>query len=996
MRLILTMLLCLGVCFSLAAQREISGVVTDTEGEPLIGASILAKGTNTGTVTDIDGAYKLSVPANVEYLIFSYTGFSTTEVSLGVSNVVNLELEENVNQLSEIVVTGYGSQIRSTLTGNIAQIDGEAIENLPVTSTEQAMQGRTAGVFVQAVSGKPGGRINVRVRGSSSISAGNQPLYVVDGVPITSGTFTSPGSGSQNFMADLNPNDIASIEILKDASASAIYGSRAANGVILITTKQGSSGKAKINLNLSFGSSEATRRREFLNAEEFVSFFRQTARGGARYDWENQLDGFGLGDDYTEAANLESYIGFVEGRFDRYAGPSDWRNGETDTDWQEEAFRTGNSRNADLSLSGGSDKMKYYGSFGYSDQEGILINNGFERLSARLNLDAQGSERLSYGMRLAVSRSENDRVPNDNAFSTPLQLIALDPITPIRNTTGETFQGFAPDQLFDRPITTYYNGLIEGVNANQSSINFRTIGNVFGQYDIGGGLSIRAEAGVDVANIKQTTFQGRQTTSGESTNGFGRGRWSNIVNYTTKALLLYNQELAGGHNLDIVGGIEFQDSRNENIDVSGQEFPLDELRTLASAADITAGSTNLTQFTFLSYFGRANYNFNRKYLLSLSARLDGSSRFGANNRYGFFPAAAVGWVLSEEDFLANNRTLSYLKLRGSYGLTGNANINNFASLGLFGAEGYGGQSGLQPSQIPNPDLTWETTAQLDIGIDFGFFNNRLSGEVDYYIKNTTDLLLNVPVPGTSGFRTQFQNLGELQNKGVELLINANILDKAFSWTTSFNFAFNKNEITALAPDQEVIDNGGSRNMNVVKIGESIGSFFGYEYAGVDPQTGDGLFFINETDDNGNIINPEATTNTLGDANFVILGDALPTTLAGWTNEGDITNVPEARFFWGNADAGRSSRYLSSGDFIRLKTVTLGYTLPTSFTDGIGFSRLRLYVTGQNLALFTDYTGWDPEVAADFRADANPNIATSVDFYTAPQPRTIIFGINAGF
>ena len=402
----LFLVLSLGLSLGLIAQTTVTGTITDATGLPLIGASVLAEGTSTGTVTDLDGNYTLNVPAEVERLIISYTGFKTQNLPTDGQTVIDVVMDEDAAQLSEVVVVGYGSQIRSTLTGNIAQIEGEEIENLPVSSVEQAMQGRTAGVFVQAVSGKPGGRINVRVRGSSSISAGNDPLYVVDGVPITSGTFSSPGSGSQNFMADINPNDIASIEILKDASSAAIYGSRAANGVVLITTKSGASGQTKFNVNLSYGSSEPSRRREFLNAEEYVAFFRQTAVGGARFDIANGLNEFGLAEeDYNLENTTQAYLDFVEGRFDRYSGPSEWRDNETDTNWEDQAFRTGNSTNADISASGGTDKLTYYASFGYSDQDGILVNNGFQRLSTRLNVDAKAFDRFNYGLRLGFSRS---------------------------------------------------------------------------------------------------------------------------------------------------------------------------------------------------------------------------------------------------------------------------------------------------------------------------------------------------------------------------------------------------------------------------------------------------------------------------------------------------------------------------------------------------------------------------------------------------------------
>jgi TonB-linked SusC/RagA family outer membrane protein len=840
-------------------------------------------------------------------------------------------------------------------------------------------------------------------------------------------------------MADLNPNDVESIEILKDASAAAIYGSRAANGVILITTKKGKSGKAKINVNLSAGSSEASNRREFLNAEEFISFFRQTAEGAGRYDWANQINDWGLSDEEYTLENITAeYVGFVEGRFDRYSGPSEWRNGETDTDWQELAFQTGDSRNADVSLAGGSDAIQYYTSFGYSNQEGILAGNAFERLTARLNLDAKATEKLSFGMRMSVGRTSNDRVTDDNQFSTPLQLIALAPITPPRGEDGE---------LLDRPTTTYYNGLIDVEQATRETVSYRTLANVFSQYDITGGLALRAEAGVDVANLKQNRFQGRRTITGASTNGFSESRWSNILNYTTKALLLYDKEVGAGHNFNFVGGVEYQRSSSENVEVEGTEFPIDALQRIASAAEITFGTSDFTEFTFLSYFGRVNYNFQSKYLFSASARLDGSSRFGANNRYGFFPSVAAGWVVSQEDFLADNAIFSYLKARASYGLTGNASIANFGSLGLYSAPAYGGVSALSPSQIPNPDLTWEQTAQFDVGIDFGFLNNRFSGELDFYVKNTSDLLLDVPVAGSSGFRTQLQNIGEMRNTGVEFLLNANVLTGAFKWETSFNFALNTNEVTRLAEGQQLIDNNGSRSMNVVQVGQPLGAFLGYEYAGVDRENGDALYFVNATDDAGNIINPGATTNDASEANFIILGQSIPDKLLGftnnfsykglslnvffqgsfgnsianaaggfmscgacwfdnqtrdqldaWTPENTDTNVPEARFYWENGTIGRSSRYLSDGNFIRLKTATLAYELPTSVTSKAGLSRLRVYVTGQNLLTFTKYEGWDPELASDSYSDGNAintNIYSSVDFYTAPQARTIIFGVNVG-
>jgi TonB-linked SusC/RagA family outer membrane protein len=479
--------------------------------------------------------------------------------------------------------------------------------------------------------------------------------------------------------------------------------------------------------------------------------------------------------------------------------------------------------------------------------------------------------------------------------------------------------------------------------------------------------------------------------------------------------------------------VEFQRSRTDRSYVEGQQFPVDDLKTIASAADITAGSSSVSEFSFLSYFGRITYDFNRKYLFTLSGRIDGSSRFGKNSRYGFFPAASAGWVLTEEPFMKDSRVLSFLKPRVSYGITGNAAIGNFDHLGLFGAQGYNGVSGLSPSQIPNPDLEWEKTSQFDAGIDFGFFENRLSGEIDYYVKNTSDLLLDVPVPGTSGFRTQTQNVGKVQNQGVEFVLNTNNFVNAFKWNTSINIAFNQNKVVALSEGQDIIDQA---NINVVKVGHPIGVFFGAEYAGVDPANGDALWYVNKEG------RERETTNDYNEAEFVTLGSPIPVTIAGitntvtfkgftldftfqgvfgnkihnsggrfmscnacwfdnqtrdqmryWDKPGDITDVPEPRLGYSNGDQDRSSRYISDGAYVRLRTVNLGYEFPQSVLSRTGLSRLRLYIIAQNLLTFTKYDGWDPEVSSDAFVS---NIASGIDFYAAPQPKTITFGLNIGF
>jgi len=487
-------------------------------------------------------------------------------------------------------------------------------------------------------------------------------------------------------------------------------------------------------------------------------------------------------------------------------------------------------------------------------------------------------------------------------------------------------------------------------------------------------------------------------------------------------------------------GAEFQYTTVDNARTEGEQFPLDDLKTLASSGLITVGTSTLTKYSFLSYFSRVNFDYKAKYLFTVSGRVDGSSRFGADNRYGFFPAASVGWVLSKENFLAGSNTLSFLKLRTSYGLTGNAGISNFGHLGLYGVGSYNSGSGLYPTQIPNPDLGWETTAQLDFGLDYGFFKNRISGEIDYYIKKTSDLLLSVPVPATSGYSTMLQNVGAVENHGIEFVINTNNLTGKFTWNTNLNISFNKNEVTDLG-GQKSIDNGSARYMNIVKVGEPIGVFYGAEYAGVDPANGDALWYVNTQDADGNITDNTSTTNDFTDANFISLGKPTPnligavtntlgykgfefaftfqgvtgndihligdqwmgangvwfdnqlkSQLASWTKPGDKTDIPQARLGYDNGDQSRNSRYLSDGAYIKLRSLSLGYELPKRIVSKAGLDRMRIFITGQNLLTFTRYEGWDPEVSTDF---LNDNVTSGADFYSAPQARSIVFGINIG-
>ncbi|WPP53698.1 SusC/RagA family TonB-linked outer membrane protein [Catalinimonas niigatensis] len=898
----------------------------------------------------------------------------------------------------------------------MASVSGEAIENIPVPTFEQALQGRATGVFIESNNGKLGQGIKVRVRGASSVTASNQPLYVVDGIPITSQSQADSDSET-NPLADINFNDVASIEILKDASAAAIYGSRASNGVVLITTKRGKEGRTNFKLNAYTGFNEPTNRREFLSTEEYVELFTEAALN-SEFDLDRE---------------------YIEGQFTRYGAGNEasWlvpgAEEYVNTNWQDEVFQRGAISQIDLSASGGSEKTTFYASGSYSDQNGLIKTNQFTRISGRLNLDHQATDKLKFGLNFNLARSKNNRVPNDNAFSTPLQIIALPPMTPpVDPRTGELSGNY----------TLYYNPLLNFAHSSNVATVLRNISNLYATYEIAPSLSFRTEYGIDLLTQNEEQYFGQETARNSSApNGLGFNRWVQVANYTTNNFFQYTKSFAEIHNIDAVFGMSYQQSTTDATEVEGREFPSNAYRQIVSAADITGGESTESGFSFLSYFAQANYKLRDRYLFSVSGRVDGSSRFGANNRYGFFPAASAGWILTEEAFMNDSELLSFLKLRASYGLTGNAEIldagliNNFAALGLYTGEGgYAGVPGQRPTQIANPDLRWEQTAQFDIGIDFGLFDDRLTGEIDYYNKDTRDLLLNVNIPATTGFESQLQNVGRLQNSGFEFALYSQNTTGDFQWSTNFNFARNINQITDL---QGQVIEGGFVNRAVE--GEPIGVFFAPEYAGVDPANGDALYYLNTENADGSL-NRE-TTNNVNLAQRVVIGNPNPDFIGGitndfaymgfelnvffqgvfgneiyngggkfqsanadyfdnqtrdqlrrWQNPGDITDVPQARLFGGNGTA-ESSRYVQDGSYVRLKTVTLGYNFPVSLLERLNLTSLKVYASGQNLLTFTDYTGWDPEVNTDYLAG---NISQGNDFYSAPQARTITFGVNLGF
>lgn len=986
----------------LSAQRHITGSVTDGAGAPLIGATVLLKDSSKGTVTDMEGNYELDVPEEATHLIFSYTGFATQQLGLWNKSELSAVLTESTTLLDEVMVVGYGTQVRNNITGNIAKVKAKEIENTPVTSLESAIQGRAAGVVVSQQNGKLGQAINIRIRGTASINANVEPLYVIDGIVMTTES-QATNIAKTNPLADLNFNDIESIEILKDAAAAAIYGSRASNGVIIISTKKGQTNSLKLNLDISNGWSSPTRKREWLNADQYLELWDEAFANVA--DPDGTL--FGLsGQDWKNI-----YIPGWDGGFD--------------TNWENEIYNEdAGMQQVQLSVSGGNTKTTYYISGGLLDQTGILTVNEFDRLSGRLNLSHKASDQLDFGMNMSLMRTQNNRVPNDNQFSTPLQLIALPSVQPLYDPEN-------PDELFNN--TVYFNGKLVPGNGTLLTTVFRTLGNTFLNWKPLPNLTVHTDFGIDVLNQDEDLYLNTKVARDtQEPNGFGSSSFSRAVNYSTNNYLTYDWNRIG-HHITVTGGMSFQSYERSYNNVEGRNFPNDDFQNLASAGEISGGTEVETAYSIVSYFGRANYSFDNKYLFSVAARQDGDSRFGRANRYGFFPAVSAGWVISKEGFLNNNSKLSYLKLRASWGLTGNTPINNFGSLGLFGGTRYAGGAGIIQTQVANPNLKWEKTQQIDVGLDFGLFNDRISGQVDYYVKNTEDLLLNVNVPSTSGFLSQMQNIGSLENRGFEVVLNTYNTTGKFKWKTSINFSKNENLVTDI---QEQVIEGGFANRAIE--GHPIGVFFLPEYAGVDPENGDALYFLNTGTEDG-APGDRSTTNNVNEAERVVVGSPHPDFTYGinntfsykglelsvlfqgvvgneimngggvfqmdgfgwfdnqdiralnrWQNPGDITDFPQLRFLAGTTE---SSRFIEDGTYLRLKNLSLGYDLPQSIIQKIGLNTLKIYVVGQNLWTLTDYQGWDPEVNTD--ANTN-NISLGTDFYSAPQAKTFVVGIKAGF
>ncbi|CAH8284067.1 TonB-linked SusC/RagA family outer membrane protein [Mariniflexile fucanivorans] len=1000
-----TKLILIGILFyniSLFAQDKylLSGIVSDQNNVPIPGVNVIVANTSRGAATDFDGNYELEVKAG-EKIKFSFLGYISQTVTVTGQKKINISLAEDASQLDEVVVVGYGARKKSDITGAVSSVKSEELAAFPLGDATQALQGRAAGVVVQSNNGgEPGAPISIKIRGNTSINASSDPLIVVDG-----------------FVGASMPqaNDIESMEVLKDASATAIYGSRGSNGVVMVTTKKGKSGKLSVELNTSYSVQNTANKLDLLNADEFANY-QQTIAGNP---------------------------GYVQG--------------SGDTDWQDLLYRTGSTANHQFSFSGGSDNINFYASANYFKQDGIIINSDFEKLTFLSNIDAQVTDKLKLGMNLFGSIGAKNGVSTqssgDSANGGGDDVISLmfrftpdrgikDPLTG-KNTTNSIGENV------DNP----YAVATERVNETKTD-NYRT--NLYANYDILENLAFKTTFGFSSVNETIGTY----VPSTLLANDGGKGGTAEINNRRSTTLLsenylTYNAEIGKGA-LTLLAGYSYQKNKTFRFGAGAQDFIDDDFSFYnLSGSNVTLIPTSsLTEQEIQSQFGRMNYDYDDKYLLTATVRRDGSSNFAKNEKYAIFPSGAIGWKISNENFLKGNDKISNLKLRASYGLTGNQAISAYQSLASFDniSGMYGGDivSAVVPNQAANADLKWETSYQTNIGLDLGMLNNKISLSLDYYNIDTKDLIIaDTSQPVYLGFLTaaSLRNVGEVNNKGFEINLNTkNIYNENFSWTTDFNWATNKNEIITLLNGKDILLDASPsyfsrQDTHILREGEAAGVFYGFESRGVwqgstlpvgtatlaGAVAGDPLY--TDVDESGVITSDDRK----------ILGDPNPDYTFGITNSftyknfdlsiffqgsqgGEIFNLTNVQLYNGDSNASKdvlnawtptntssniprianrrdlSSRFIEDGSYIRLKNIALGYNLPEAITEKFGMSSVRITVSAQNLLTFTNYSGLDPEVNyfADSSSSSTGNTTQGFDFGNYPTIRAVNFSLNLKF
>jgi TonB-linked SusC/RagA family outer membrane protein len=1045
----------LGTLMAIGQTGTVEGVVSDKmTKETLPGADIYIEGTTTGVSTGIDGHYKLGdLKPGLTTLTVSFIGYKKLSeqvtVLAGQSVKLDFAIEPDQMMLNELVVVGYGTQRKMDITSSISSVKVQEIKDIPVPTFETALQGRAPGVQITQDNGMASAPVTVRVRGTSSIYSSSQPLYVVDGIPIFSGSFTSTSGypDKSNVLSLINPNDIASIEILKDASAEAIYGSRSANGVVLITTKQGQAGKTKFSVGYYYGLQDVTHKLEVLDGPEYLQYTKEAWTNSyiraVKHGIQSKIDNFDTANNYAKYWNSLAVSKEIATT--------------TNTDWINQTIRTGQIQSAYLNATGGNEKTRFFMGGGYDKTNGILVHNDFERINARVKVDNKAFNWLSVGMNLGVTYGSYVQVPTGWAGGLGTAQSRSLPIVPIYDSTGAFYNPRGGTNVVALLQSQEYN-------AYQTYL----LGGAYGEIKFYKDLSFRSEFGLNNFYQREKMYESTLTRE----DAHGEDRRVQVDNYNINNVLQYQKLFKDVHNLSVMLGMSVESYRQYTVGAWGENFPSPTLKNPNNGTR-RDGYGDQTGYGFLSYFGRINYAYKDRYLVAVSVRRDGSSRFGANRKYGTFPAGSVGWIISQEDFW-HVPVLTYLKLRASYGITGNAEIGNFRYIGLWGTRQYNNEGGIGVDQIGNPDLHWEESKQIDVGLDYGLLEGRISGGLDYYYKYTHDMLFQKNIPQTTGSSNVLWNLGKMQNQGFEFFVTSNNLVKEFKWTTDINLSTNANKILDI--EGQIIsgpDAGGTYGNNIAVEGHPIGAWQLVQYYGVQPD--DGYYTITNAYYDASTVDPskfnpaDITTFQYGPQQFEVLaeggdplfvnqygevtpvwdyakdakifGNPYPTIYGGinntfsykgfdlsimftfslgndvyrddgkffeggnigsnwnqmsiikdrWQNPGDQTDQPI--LLWDSQlSTYNTTRYLNDASYVRLKTLTIAYNFPASITSKLKVDRLRLYIMGTNILTFTSYPGWDPEVNRDNSA----NVTQGVTYLSPPQAKTVTFGIDVGF
>lgn len=1020
-------------------KKNVSGVIVDTNGEPVIGASVLVKGTTNGTITDMDGKFTINdVPEN-STLDISYIGYKTMTLKATDKNLSRLVLHEDTEVLDEVVVVGYGVQRKRDVSTAVSSVKAEALANNPASDFRQALVGKMPGVQVTTPSGDPEGSVSIRVRGISTVNAGSDPLYIVDGVPMERG------------FANMNTNDIESIEVLKDASAAAIYGSRGSNGVVLITTKKGTSEKLTVQYDGYYGIQNVSKKLPMMNAYQFAEF----ARDGHNNAYLAEVPG--ASPDDPNSVRPQSYHQIPAELFPYLEGQP----GLTDTDWQDAIFRAANTTGHNISLSGKANSVNYFVSGNYMNKEGIIINSDFKKYSMRMNIDGK-YKRLKFGVNFAPSYSTSNSVDASGAGGIVQSALMMPPVWPVYNEDGSyNYQGNG----YWRIGTDYqHNEVLNPVAmANlQSNVTDRMsiIGKVYAELELYKGLTYKISFGGDYYGAHNDKYrQSALPLKGKNyydmpSNPEGYSSSSFYFNWLIENQLTYNTTINEKHNLTAILVQSAQKETFKSNNVTATDYPNDYIQTI-SGGTVTKGYSEKSQWSIASYLARVQYSFSGKYMLSGAIRTDGSSRFGKNNRWGYFPSASAAWRITEENFFKEQTALSFindLKLRLSYGVTGNFQIGNYEHLATMSLDNYilgTGQGllsyGYKPDNIEREDLSWEKNKMVNAGVDVQMFNGLLGFTVDYYNTNTSDMLLSVPVPLITGYSTSLMNIGKVNNRGWEIgLSSQKHISDDFGYSFNANWSKNINEVKALGPSNAPIISSGSveHAYYITEVGKPIGNYYllvqdgifeteedlkkyphfentkvgDFRFVDVD---GDGVLDLDKDRTVCGNYMPKFTYGFGGklwykgfdlDINFQgVFGNKILNLNRRYIDnmEGNVNGTTIALDRWqsedqpGNGQVNKANRkqtgyngrtstwHLEDGSYLRLQNVSLGYTLPKKWTNRFYVEKLRLYVSGQNLATFTKYSGYNPEV------NARPDNALTPgeDYGTYPLARTFMFGIN---